>query len=238
MRQIILDTETTGLDPQSGHRIVEIGALEIVNYVPTEKVFHAYINPERDMPVEAYNVHGLSEDFLRDKPLFNEIVTNFLDFIETAPLVIHNAPFDMKFLNAELNLLDLEPLPFERAIDTLVIARKKFPGSPNSLDALCRRFEIDTASRHKHGALIDAELLAKVYLELVGGRQPGLGLKVETQDALGAGTPPASAPTPSLTARPATPEERDAHDRFLKSKLGEEALWFQLARDRSGKMSD
>ncbi len=179
MREIVLDTETTGLDPASGDRIVEIACLELSNHIPTGATFHRYVNPERDMPPGAFEVHGLSTEFLADKPLFGEIVDEFLDFIADAPLVIHNAAFDLRFINAELARLSRVPLPEERAIDTLAIARRRFPGAQASLDALCRRFEIDTTARDKHGALIDCDLLARVYLELIGGRQPGLGLDRE-----------------------------------------------------------
>ena len=176
MREIVLDTETTGFDPKEGHRIVEIGCVEIFNQIPTGKVYHQYINPQRDMPIEAYDVHGLSEEFLADKPIFTEIVGDFIDFVGDAKLVIHNAEFDMRFINAELEWAGMPHLPMEQAVDTLAIARKKFPGSPASLDALCRRFDVDNTSRTFHGALLDSELLAEVYLHLLGGRQHGLGL--------------------------------------------------------------
>jgi DNA polymerase-3 subunit epsilon len=175
MRQIALDTETTGLNPFDGHRVVEIGCVEMVNYVRTGRHFHVYLNPERSMPMEAYRVHGLSDEFLSDKPRFREVVREFLDFIGNDPLVIHNAEFDMKFLNAEMARLKRPAIPLERAIDTVQIARKRFPGSPANLDALCKRFSIDLSARTLHGALLDAELLAEVYLELMGGRQTGLG---------------------------------------------------------------
>lgn len=176
MREIVLDTETTGLDPADGHRLVEIGCVELVNHLPTGTVFHRYINPERDVPVEAFNVHGLSSEFLAGHPVFAEIVAEFLEFIGDAPLVIHNAEFDMRFINAELKMLGFSALPLSRATDTLLIARQRFPGAQATLDALCRRFDIDNTARTKHGALLDAELLAEVYLELAGGRQPGLAL--------------------------------------------------------------
>jgi DNA polymerase-3 subunit epsilon len=179
MREIVLDTETTGLDPNSGHRIVEIGCVELHNRVPTGETFWEYINPERDMPTEAFEVHGLSEAFLADKPIFQKIATRFLEFVGEAPLVIHNASFDMKFLNAELKACGLAPIPMSQAVDTVQIARKRFPGAQASLDALCRRFSIDNAKRTKHGALLDSELLAEVYLELMGGRQAGLELAAE-----------------------------------------------------------
>ena len=177
-REIVLDTETTGIDPADGHRIVEIGCVELEGLMPTGKTFHVYINPQRDMPSGAYEVHGLSAEFLSGYPVFADHVEAFLDFIGDAPLVIHNAGFDMRFLNAELAMVGRPVLPLNRAIDTLAIARKTFPGAQNSLDALCRRFGIDNASRTLHGALLDSELLAEVYLELKGGRQPGFGLDV------------------------------------------------------------
>jgi len=178
MREIVLDTETTGLDPAGGDRIVEIGGIELVNHMPTGRSFHTYLNPERDMPAEAFAVHGLSAAFLADKPKFRDIAPDFLGFIGDARLVIHNAAFDMKFLNAELGWIEMASLPWARAVDTLDIARRRFPGAQNGLDALCRRFGIDNSGREKHGALLDSELLAEVYLELIGGRQHGLGLEV------------------------------------------------------------
>lgn len=178
MREIVLDTETTGLDPLNNHRVVEIGCLELLNHVPTGREFHAYFNPERDMPAEAEAVHGLSDAFLSDKPLFADLADGFLEFIGDAPIVAHNAGFDLGFVNAELRRAGRSPLPSERTIDTVVLARRKFPGAQASLDALCRRFQIDLSDRTKHGALLDAQLLAQVYLELVGGREPGLALAV------------------------------------------------------------
>ncbi|MBF0252029.1 MAG: DNA polymerase III subunit epsilon, partial [Alphaproteobacteria bacterium] len=179
MREIALDTETTGLNPKSGHRVVEIGCVEMVNHIATGEVFHVYINPERDMPEEAFRVHGLSEAFLRDHPVFAKVVDDFLEFVGDAPLVIHNAAFDMGFLNAELEKAGRPKLEMARAVDTVQIARKKFPGAQANLDALCKRFGIDNSNRELHGALLDARLLADVYLELMGGRQTGLGLGVE-----------------------------------------------------------
>lgn len=176
MREIVLDTETTGLDPQKGHRIVDIGCVELVNLLPTGVEKQWYINPERDMPAEAARVHGLTDAFLRDKPVFAQIVDDFVDFIGDSPLVIHNAGFDMRFLNAELQRQAVAPLPADRAVDTLLIARERFPGAQASLDALCKRFAIDNSDRSVHGALVDARLLASVYLELRGGRQAQLGL--------------------------------------------------------------
>ncbi len=175
-REVVLDTETTGLDPADGHRLVEIGCLELINHLPTGKIFHTYLNPMRDVPHEAARIHGLTAAFLKDHPLFSEKVGELLDFIGDATLVIHNAAFDMKFLNAEFLSCGFKALPMSRAIDTLLMARQKFPGQPANLDALCRRFKIDNTERKFHGALLDSELLAEVYLELIGGRQHGLGL--------------------------------------------------------------
>jgi DNA polymerase III subunit epsilon len=170
MREVVLDTETTGLDPLGGDRIVEIGAVELINHIATEETFHGYVNPERDMPPEAFKVHGLSEEFLAGQPIFPDVAEGFLEFIGDSPLIIHNADFDLGFLNAELDRLGKPPIPSARAIDTVRMARKKFPGAPASLDALCRRFQIDISHREQHGALKDSLLLAEVYLELVGGR--------------------------------------------------------------------
>ena len=215
MREIVLDTETTGLDPNDGHRLVEIGCVELENHIATGESFHVYINPERDMPTAAFNVHGLSEEFLSDKPRFAEIADGFLAFIGDSPLVIHNASFDMAFLNAELTRLKHPELPMTRAVDTISMARRKFPGAQANLDALCRRFGIDNSNRVKHGALLDAELLAEVYLELIGGRQPGLSLSLTPGPAV------AVAETKRIRRepRPYAPsaEEIAAHDAFLES---------------------
>lgn len=227
MREIVLDTETTGLDPLTGDRIVEIGAVELDNHMPTGRVYHQYINPQRDMPAEAFAVHGLSADFLSDKPVFAEIAEAFLIFIKDAKLVIHNASFDMKFLNEELGWAGHTRLPPDTAIDTLDMARRKFPGAQNSLDALCRRFGVDNSAREKHGALLDSEILAEVYLELTGGRQPDLVLTVA--GGADGGTdrskpqterPERKNPVPNLL----TQEEQDRHRVFVE-KLGEDALW-------------
>ncbi len=226
MREIVLDTETTGFEPGEGDRIVEIGAVELWNHVATGKTYHQYINPERSMPQAAFEVHGLGDDFLRDKPVFADIAQAFVDFIGDAKLVIHNAAFDMKFLNAELGWVKRPALPMDQAIDTLMIARKKFPGSPASLDALCRRFGIDNSSRTLHGALLDSEILAEVYLELIGGKQPDFGLSTSSQntkdDASGEDWRPSQRPTP-LPSR-LTAEEEAAHKAFVE-KLGDAALW-------------
>ncbi|HIJ39016.1 MAG TPA: DNA polymerase III subunit epsilon [Rhodospirillaceae bacterium] len=215
MREIVLDTETTGLDPATGHRVVEIGCVELLNHLPSGQVFHCYLNPERPMPAEALAIHGLSDEFLADKPVFESIAEPFLAFIGEDPLIIHNADFDLKFLNWELKLLSRDPLVKSRAIDTVALARRRFPGSPANLDALCRRFGIDNSSRDKHGALLDAELLAEVYLELIGGREPGLALAAEPSAAAQvAREGPANAPR---LPRPhaASPEEEAAHTAFL-----------------------
>jgi DNA polymerase III subunit epsilon len=226
MREIVLDTETTGFDPQSGDRIVEIGAIELIRHVRTDQEFHVYINPERSMPQEAFEVHGLGDDFLKDKPKFAQVGQDFLGFIGDAKLVIHNASFDMKFLNAELKWMGLPQIPFDRAIDTLEIARRRFPGSPASLDALCRRFGIDNSARTLHGALLDSEILAEVYLELIGGKQPDFGLATtgsNRTDTVGeAGwTPP---PRPRDLPARISDTEREAHAAFV-AKLGEKTLW-------------
>lgn len=214
MREIVLDTETTGLDPNSGHRIVEIGCVEVVNHVSTGRTFHCYINPERPMDPEAEAVHGLGDTFLADKPIFAAVVEDFLGFIENAPLVIHNAPFDMAFLNAELARLKLSALPRDRAIDTVQLARRKFPGAQVNLDALCRRYGIDNSNRELHGALLDAQLLAEVYLELRGGRQPGLTLASDASIQVETGQ---RRNRPRREARPhaPSPEETAAHEAFI-----------------------
>lgn len=226
MREIVLDTETTGFEPEQGDRIVEIGAVELYNHMPTGQTYHQYINPERAMPQEAFEVHGLGDEFLRDKPVFADVAQAFLDFVGDAKLVIHNAAFDMKFLNAELSWVKKPVLPFERAVDTLAIARKKFPGSPASLDALCRRFNIDNSARTLHGALLDSEILAEVYLELIGGRQPDFGLSTVVSGAESASGSGAWHPTPRPT--PLAPRisatEAEAHQAFV-DKMGDGAVW-------------
>ena len=240
MREIVLDTETTGLEPDTGDRLVEIGGVELLNHMPTGRTFHAYINPRRTMPQGAFDVHGIGPDLLdpprparpgevtlKDKPPFEEIAQGFLDFIGDDKLVIHNASFDMKFLNAELGWAGLPLLHPARALDTLEIARRKFPGSPASLDALCRRFSIDNSTRTLHGALLDSEILAEVYLELIGGRQPGLVLgSVPGAGATGEADherwrPPAR-PVP-LASR-LTEAEAAAHSELVEA-LGDGALW-------------
>ena len=227
MREIVLDTETTGIDPKDGHRIIEIGALELVNHMPTGEQLHIYINPEREIDAGAVAVHGLTNDFLDDKPLFADIADQFLTFIGADPLVIHNAPFDMGFINAELEKLGRTALPMDRAIDTLTMARRKFPGAQANLNALCRRFEIDNTHRDLHGALIDADLLASVYIELLGGRQPDLSLEpgraaAKTRDKPAAANGSAEfalQEDPSKFDRPHAPSETEkaAHARLLES---------------------
>ena len=220
MREIIFDTETTGLDPKSGDRLVEIGCIEMVNRVPTGNTFHCYFNPDRDMPAEAERVHGLSIAFLSDKPRFHEKAAEFLEFIgEEAKLVAHNAGFDFGFVNSELEMCGLPPLSRERMVDTVAMARVRHPGAKNSLDALCTRYGIDRSHRTKHGALLDAELLAQVYVELTGGRQIGLSLAAETEVIEIAVL---SAPRRERTFRPARPHaaseaELAAHAAFLET---------------------
>ena len=224
MREIVLDTETTGLDPFQGHRVVEIGCVELVNRFPTGKTFHCYVNPQRDVPAEALAVHGLAADFLKDKPLFAEVADDLLAFVGDAPLVIHNAAFDLAFLNAELERIGRTPLARDRLLDTLMLARRKHPGGPNRLDDLCARYAIDNSRRTKHGALLDAEILAEVYLELIGARQAQLGLG-EMAEHAGLGRIAAAArvrPTP-LAPR-ITHAERVAHLAFVET-LGPHAIW-------------
>ena len=228
MREIVLDTETTGFDPLTGHRLVEIGCVELFNHLPTGEVFHRYVNPERDMPEEAFKVHGLSADFLADKPLFADVADEFLAFIADSVLVIHNAEFDMRFLNAELARIGYATLPMSRSIDTVAMARKRFPGAQANLDALCRRFEIDNTHRTKHGALLDSELLAEVYLQLIGGRQPGLELGLAKA---GGPAPTLRVERPTRPARPhqASEDEAAAHAAFL-AKL-KNPIWLKEPAD-------
>lgn len=219
MREIVFDTETTGLDPASGDRVVEIGCLELVNRLPSGETFHVYINPERDMPKEAEAVHGLSAAFLKDKPVFADVAEAFLAFIGDAPLIAHNASFDMKFINAELRLCGRGDLAAHKVIDTLAMARQKFPGAPASLDALCRRFHVDNSNRELHGALIDSELLAGVYLELSGGRQPGM---VFEAGATGDGAKAADTVSPNATARMAPRQPQKRRETALPARLSDD----------------
>lgn len=225
MREIVLDTETTGLDPLQGHRLVEIGAVELFNHIPTGKTYHTYINPQREVPREAEAVHGLSSAFLKDKPVFSKIADELLEFIGDTVLIIHNASFDVGFLNAELGFIKRPPILYERIIDTLALAKKRHPMGPNSLDALCKRYGIDIAKRTKHGALLDSELLAGVYLELIGGRQITLTLP-KTDNVRHLQTSNAQAPAKRSNPLPErlTAEELARHEALVKS-LGASALW-------------
>ncbi|MGJ4951216.1 DNA polymerase III subunit epsilon [Bradyrhizobium sp. HKCCYLS20291] len=228
MREIVLDTETTGLDALRGDRLVEIGCVEIINRMPTGQVFHRYINPERDMPAEAFAVHGLSSEFLADKPLFHEVVEDFMAFIGDAPLVIHNASFDIGFINAELDRVKRAAIPRDRLVDTLLLARRKHPGVSNRLDDLCSRYAIDNSRRTKHGALLDAELLAEVYVDLVGARQSQLILTQDTQEIRigGAGDTPRRQRDVPLAPR-VTEAEREAHRAFIAT-LGDKPIWMEF----------
>lgn len=233
MREIVLDTETTGLDPDAGDRIVELGAVELVNHMPTGRVFHAYVNPQREVPEEAVRVHGLTTAFLADKPVFAAVAAEFAGFLGDARLVIHNAAFDIRFLNAELGWAGLPSLAWARAVDTLELAKRRFPGANNTLDALCRRYGVDISERVKHGALLDSELLAEVYLELMGGRQPDLTLTVVTGSVAASG----AAYVPPARPRPLSPRltaaEIEAHAAFV-ANLGEAALWLRSAAPAAG----
>jgi DNA polymerase-3 subunit epsilon len=224
MREIVFDTETTGLNPLQGDRLVEIGCIELLNRIPTGNTFHRYINPERDMPQEAFAVHGLSAEFLSTHPLFATVVDEFLDFIGDAPLVAHNGFFDLGFINAELGRVKKQTLGRERIIDTLILARRKHPGGNNKLDDLCARYKIDNSRRTKHGALLDAELLAEVYIELTGARQALLGLAAVTVSAMRGGQQAAIRPRPQPLPSPVTDAEREAHRAFVAT-LGENPVW-------------
>lgn len=230
MREIVFDTETTGLSPRDGDRVIEIGAIELINHFPSGKIYHIFINPEeRQVDPGAFDVHGISNEFLKDKPKFGEVVGEFLDFFSEGNLIAHNAGFDMGFLNAELARLKMPPIANDRVIDTLQIARRKHPAGPNSLDALCSRYNIDNSHRTKHGALLDSELLAEVYLELIGGRQAALGLSDTEEQAtsaptIGSGTkePQIKRPTP-LQSR-LSEAEQVAHAKFVDA-IGDNAIW-------------
>jgi len=229
IRELVMDTETTGLEPGE-HRIVEIGVVEMLNHVPTGRTYHQYINPRRSMPSEAEAIHGISEAFLADKPIFEDIGQAFMDFIGNGTLVIHNAKFDVKFLNFELGRLNKAPIQMDRVIDTLEMARKRFPGAQNSLDGLCRRFKVDSAKRVKHGALLDSELLADVYIELIGGRQGGFSLDVATQKTVVEervqSVGPARSrgkPRPDLLSE----AEKSAHEAFVQT-LGDAPIWHRV----------
>jgi DNA polymerase-3 subunit epsilon len=229
MREIVLDTETTGLDPSDGHRLVEIGGIELFNCIPTGQVFHRYIDPQRDMPESAYEVHGLSREFLTGQPLFEHVAEEFLAFVGDAKLVIHNAEFDMRFLNSELQRAGRSTIALDRAVDTLTLARRRHPGMSNSLDALCARYGIDSSRRSKHGALLDAEILAEVYAELNGGRQAALVLatgdsRVDRPDVIIVRQRPEPL-EPRISA-----DEISLHSRFIDG-LGKSALWLSYIAD-------
>lgn len=229
IREIVLDTETTGLAPQGGDRLVEIGCVELINHIPTGKTFHVYINPQRAMPEEAFRVHGLSDEFLADKPLFTAVAEDFRAFIGDATLVIHNAPFDMGFLNAEMEWAGLPRLS-NAVIDTVMVARQKHPGARVSLDALCKHYGIDNSRRTLHGALLDSEILAEVYLELIGGKQVSLALvaEVETAAAGAMQVRLAAAQRPNPLPNRVSAAEAEAHAAFV-GKMGESAIWAQYA---------
>jgi len=225
MREIVLDTETTGLDPLRGDRLVEVGCIELFNRMPTGQTFHRYINPEREMSAEAFAVHGLSTRFLADKPFFHEVVEEFLEFLGDAPLVIHNASFDISFINAELDRIKRPPIPRERLVDTLLLARRKHPGVSNRLDDLCSRYAIDNSHRTKHGALLDAELLAEVYVDLIGARQSVLILATETMEIrVGASGEMPRRLRPVPLAPRVTDADREAHRAFIAT-LGDKPIW-------------
>jgi DNA polymerase-3 subunit epsilon len=225
MREIVLDTETTGLKPAEGHRVVELGCVELLNRIPTGATFHVYLNPDRDMPAEAFAVHGLSADFLKDKPRFTDVADDFLSFIADSPIVAHNASFDHTFLCHELKLSARPAIPFDRVVDTLMLARRKHAAGPYSLDALCARYGIDNSRRTKHGALLDAEILAEVYLELIGGRQATLGLTDAIELPVNRVDGAIVVRTRPEPLKPRVSEaEREAHRAFVAT-LGENALW-------------
>lgn len=235
MREIVLDTETTGLEAFGGDRLVEIGCVEMVNRILTGNIYHVYLNPERDMPAEAFRVHGLSSEFLSDKPLFSQVADDFLEFIAADTLIIHNAAFDVGFLNAELDRLGRPPIARDRVVDTLALARRKHPGASNRLDDLMNRYGIDSSRRVKHGALLDAELLAEVYSELLGGRQASLiGLveaTVSEAPRLVVETGRVARQRPAPLPLRLTAEEQSSHDAFVAA-LGEKAMWLKYAGSR------
>jgi DNA polymerase III subunit epsilon len=230
IREIVLDTETTGLSPRDGHRIVEIGAVELINHMPSGQSFHVYLDPQRDMPKEAEAVHGLSAAFLKGKPLFGAVADDFLTFIADSVMIIHNANFDMTFLNAELKAVGKAAIAMTQVVDTLGLAKQKFPMASNSLDALCKRFGIDLSRRTKHGALLDSELLAEVYLELIGGRQTALGLATPgtTRKIIQTGAGPVARNRPQPLPSRLSETERAAHAALVVA-LGEKSLWSKPA---------
>ncbi len=222
MREVVLDTETTGFEPSEGHRLVEIGCVEIIDRTPTGNVYHTYVNPLRDMPAGAFNVHGLSAEFLKDKPLFGAVADEFIAFLGDANIIIHNAAFDTKFLNFELNKVGKPPLSSSRIIDTLLLARRKHPNMSNSLDALCDRYNIDRSKRVKHGALLDSEILAEVYSELLGGKQSIFDLNASSLSKADRLAPAAKRKTPLASLL--TNDERAKHAEFTGT-LGENVIW-------------
>ena len=224
MREIVLDTETTGFDPATGHRVVEIGCVELINHMRTGEYFHAYLNPERNMPAEAFVIHGLSDEFLKDKPRFAAVADEFIGFLGDAPLVIHNAGFDIGFLNAELERAGRPLIGRERLVDTLLLARRKHAGASNRLDDLCVRYAIDHSRRTKHGALLDAELLAEVYVELIGARQAQLVLSQTAAPILVPGAPIVIRERPAPLVPRISAADQEAHRQFIAS-LGEAAIW-------------
>jgi DNA polymerase-3 subunit epsilon len=226
MREVVLDTETTGFDPVDGHRIVEIGCVELIDHFPTGKSLQFYLNPERDIPLESQKIHGLTYEFLSDKPLFAAVVEELMEFIGDAPLVIHNASFDIKFLNAELHRVSKPLVHISRAIDTIEIAKAKIPGARYSLDELCKRFGVDLSARTKHGALLDAELTAQIYLELVGGRQRKLLLApVDAEEGASAIISRTARQRPEPLLVRISDAELDAHAAFVARELGKDAIW-------------
>ena len=228
MREIVFDTETTGLNANGGDRLIELGCVELHNHIATGNTFHAYLNPGRTVPADAVAIHGLDDDFLSDKPVFDAVADSFLDFVEDSPLVAHNASFDRGFINMELRRMERPEFSGERFVDTLVLARRRHPAGPNSLDALCARYKIDNSARTKHGALLDAEILAEVYVELLGGRQADLGLSVKADAALVAdshmATPQRPAPLPPRLSE----DEARAHQAFI-ADLGKKAVWLKYS---------
>jgi DNA polymerase III subunit epsilon len=226
MREIVFDTETTGFEPGEGHRIVEIGCVELMDHFPTGRTLQIYLNPERDIPIESQRVHGLTAEFLADKALFAHVADELLEFFGNAPLVIHNASFDIKFINAELSRIGRQPIALARAIDTIEIAKRKIPGARYSLDELCKRFGVDLSARTKHGALLDAQLTAEIYLELIGGRQRGLMLapaEIAAAQNVDAVRPPRQ--RPKKLAVLITACELEAHQAFIARELGDKPLW-------------
>ena len=225
MREVVLDTETTGLDPADGHRLIEVACVELENSVPTGRTYRVLVHPERDIPEDASRVHGITLDMLAEAPAFADIVDDLLTFVGEAPLVIHNAEFDLRFLNAELNRIGREPIAFNRGIDTISLAKRRFPGARYSLDELCRRFNIDLSGREKHGALIDCQLLAEVYLELIGGRQTRMQLAPTDVARSTIVVARIARPRPMVLADLVSASEREAHARFVAAELGGDAIW-------------